>query len=149
MQRKLALDDEYTVRSVSLETFLDENNIDNVDLLMMNCEGAETGVLKQLAASSRLRAMVYQVAVEFHPQIHGDRLTVETMMLLEHHYAYEVLSRNRLGHHYVRFTRRPLPRTQRSIALRLELAMSYPRDFMNIVARRIRRDIFGSLGGCK
>jgi len=54
------------VRSVSLETIMDENNCDRIDLLFLNCEGGEVGVLKEVLAKPELRAKMGQLCVSFH-----------------------------------------------------------------------------------
>ena len=55
-----------TVRGKRLRTLLDENQIAELDLLLLNCEGAELHALRELVADASLRARVRQICVGFH-----------------------------------------------------------------------------------
>ncbi len=140
-QRGRELESVYPVRTCTLLTFLYENKIDKVDLLIMNCEGAEIDILEQVAGSGRLQESIQRLSVDFHPQIHGDVPTVKTLILLERHYRSKILDRDRLGICHVRFERMVMPTSTRSILLRLRLFTSYLRDITNRLARRIKRYI--------
>lgn len=69
------------VRSVSLETIMAENKCPSIDLLFLNCEGGEVGVLKEVLAKPELRARMGQLCVSFH----GGRIYPqgETVSLVE------------------------------------------------------------------
>jgi len=54
------------VRSVSLDTIIKENNIDHIDLLFLNCEGSELGVLREVISKPALRDRIGQLCVSFH-----------------------------------------------------------------------------------
>jgi len=58
------------VRSVSLETILTENDHDRIDLLFLNCEGGELGILEEVLSKPSLRTKLGQLCVSFH----GDRI---------------------------------------------------------------------------
>lgn len=79
------------VRSVSLETIVEENGLDRrgmswcsddklcIDLLFLNCEGAELGILEEVLAKPSLRDQLGQLCVSFHggriyPQIDTDEM---------------------------------------------------------------------------
>jgi len=66
------------VRSVSLETILLENDRDRIDLLFLNCEGAELGVLEEVLAKPAIRNKLGQLCVSFHGgRIYPQSETVE------------------------------------------------------------------------
>jgi len=54
------------VRSVSLETIMRENMCSCIDLLFLNCEGAELGILEEVLTKPLLRNRVGQICVSFH-----------------------------------------------------------------------------------
>lgn len=54
------------VRSVSLETIINENNCSSIDLLFLNCEGAELGILTEVLDKPELRDKLGQLCVSFH-----------------------------------------------------------------------------------
>lgn len=54
------------IPSVSLETIMKDNNCDRIDLLFLNCEGAEIGVLKEVLSKPKLRDKMGQLCVSFH-----------------------------------------------------------------------------------
>ena len=54
------------VEGLSLGSLLDRVGFPAVDLLLLNCEGAELFALRQLVADAGLRARVGQVCVSFH-----------------------------------------------------------------------------------
>lgn len=68
------------IRSVSLETIMKENNCPNIDLLFLNCEGAELGILKEVLTKPALRDKIGQLCVSFH----GGRiyLSKETVLIV-------------------------------------------------------------------
>ncbi len=55
-----------SVRAVSLETIILENNCPRIDLLFLNCEGAELGVLGEVLTKPELRDRMGQLCVSFH-----------------------------------------------------------------------------------
>lgn len=55
---------EYQVASVSIATVLSENNIDRIDAMIVNCEGAELGIMDELIANPQLP--VKQICLSFH-----------------------------------------------------------------------------------
>jgi len=54
------------VRCVSLETIMADNNLNHIDLLFLNCEGAELGILEEVLAKPHLRDKMGQLCVSFH-----------------------------------------------------------------------------------
>lgn len=66
------------VRSVSLNTIMRDNNCDRIDLLFLNCEGAELGVLEEVLANPSVRDKMGQLCVSFHGgRIYSQDKTVE------------------------------------------------------------------------
>lgn len=55
-----------TVEGQTLKTILDENGIDHLDCLLMNCEGAELFALEQIADDAGLRDRISQVCTCYH-----------------------------------------------------------------------------------
>jgi FkbM family methyltransferase len=54
------------IRSVSLNTIIEENDCSRIDLLFLNCEGAEIGILKEVLRRPELRDRLGQLCVSFH-----------------------------------------------------------------------------------
>jgi FkbM family methyltransferase len=54
------------VRSVSLETIIKDNDCEQIDLLFLNCEGAELGILEEVLSKPGLRDRLGQLCVSFH-----------------------------------------------------------------------------------
>ena len=54
------------IRSVSLETIMTENGCSCIDLLFLNCEGAELRILNEVLFKSSLRDRLGQLCVSFH-----------------------------------------------------------------------------------
>jgi len=54
------------VKSVSLDTIIEENACSHIDLLFLNCEGAELGILKEVLQKPELREKLGQLCVSFH-----------------------------------------------------------------------------------
>jgi len=54
------------IRSVSLSTIIEENDCSCIDLLFLNCEGAEIGILKEVLLRPELRDKLGQLCVSFH-----------------------------------------------------------------------------------
>ena len=54
------------VRSVSIDTIMQENLCDRIDLPFLNCEGAELGVLEEVLTNASVRDRIGQLCVSFH-----------------------------------------------------------------------------------
>jgi len=54
------------IRSVSVKTIMQENGCDRIDLLFLNCEGAELGVLEEVLTDPSVRDRIGQLCVSFH-----------------------------------------------------------------------------------
>lgn len=66
------------IRSVSLETILRENGCPRIDLLFLNCEGAELGILEEVLTKRDLRGKLGQLCVSFHGgRIYDQKETVQ------------------------------------------------------------------------
>lgn len=56
----------YKVRAVSIESVLSENEIDHIDILFSNCEGAELGIMNEVASKPWLQDKLPQMCISFH-----------------------------------------------------------------------------------
>ena len=65
-EQGLVVSAKMTAKGMRLSSLLREAGLSEVDLLMLNCEGAELFALEEMAASSALRGVVRQVGVSFH-----------------------------------------------------------------------------------
>lgn len=66
------------VRSVSINTIMQENNCPRIDLLFLNCEGAELGVLEEVLSDVAVRDRIGQLCVSFHGgRIYSQDTTVD------------------------------------------------------------------------
>ncbi len=72
-RRKMDVAGQFTVRSVSVETVLAENDLDRIDVLFSNCEGAELSILDELIAKPALWQRIGQACISFHERIYGQR----------------------------------------------------------------------------
>ncbi len=54
------------IKAVSLESIVRENNCSHIDLLFLNCEGAELGILEEVLIKPELRDKIGQLCVSFH-----------------------------------------------------------------------------------
>lgn len=62
---------EYEIETISLLDIFTENKIDYIDVLFLNCEGAEIDILTNYLEHG-LFDKINQVSVSFHPQIYGN-----------------------------------------------------------------------------
>lgn len=60
------LRDANVVRAISLASMLDENGIDELDLLLMNCEGSELAAMLSISENPDLCNRVRQICTSFH-----------------------------------------------------------------------------------
>ncbi len=75
------------IRSVSLETVLQENNCNRIDLLFLNCEGAELGILREVLAKPALRDRLGQLCVSFHGgRIYPQKETVDMVKKMSEYF---------------------------------------------------------------
>lgn len=54
------------VKSVGIETIIRDNDCARIDLLFLNCEGAEIGILNEVLSKPELRDRLGQLCVSFH-----------------------------------------------------------------------------------
>jgi FkbM family methyltransferase len=54
------------VETLSLTTLMQRNNCDRIDLLFLNCEGSELGILEEVLTKPELRNKIGQLCVSFH-----------------------------------------------------------------------------------
>jgi FkbM family methyltransferase len=66
------------IRSVSIEAIMQENRCSNIDLLFLNCEGAELGILNEVLDKPPLRNKLGQLCVSFHGgRIYSQKATMD------------------------------------------------------------------------
>ena len=66
LDKKQKLERRYRVKGVSIESVLRDNNIDRIDILFSNCEGAEVGILNELTSKPWLHPKLLQMCISFH-----------------------------------------------------------------------------------
>jgi FkbM family methyltransferase len=66
IQKKRKLHKQYPVRCIDLYQALVENKIEKIDLLLLNCEGSETQILKSISGRPDLMKKIQQICVSFH-----------------------------------------------------------------------------------
>jgi FkbM family methyltransferase len=59
------------VPSITPHTILEENRLNGIDVLFLNCEGSELKILDWLAKYSDVFDRIEQVCISYHPQIYG------------------------------------------------------------------------------
>ncbi|MFC1508441.1 FkbM family methyltransferase [Candidatus Omnitrophota bacterium] len=109
--RELKVEEKIQVRSVTIETFMEEHKLKHINCLIMNCEGAEEFILPQIVNSEKLITAIDQISIELHPMILGQRRILELIRLLWPHYECRVITRNIRGPSNAIFTRRETPTT--------------------------------------
>ncbi len=57
---------EVKIRSISVERILKDNEIDYIDVLFSNCEGAELDILNEILCKPLLREKIGQLCISFH-----------------------------------------------------------------------------------
>lgn len=92
------------VRSVTLQTLMEEQGIQKIDLLLMNCEGAESLILPQIIHCPTLVKKIRQISIELHPMIFGQRKVLEMIRMMYFLYDYRVITRTLRGPINVVFT---------------------------------------------
>ncbi len=87
----------YTKESVTPKDIITEHGLSHIDVLFMNCEGAEYQILHWLMQN---KLDVRQIAVSFHPQIYGnDKMNEVKDGLIEQ--GYQVISGSGKYHYYL------------------------------------------------
>lgn len=68
------------IKAVSLNTIMKENDCRQIDLLFLNCEGAELGILNEVMINPYLRNKLGQICVSFHGgRIYPQEDTIESV----------------------------------------------------------------------
>lgn len=65
------------VKSTSVESILETNNIPHIDVLFCNCEGAELGIINEVVSKPDLRNKIGQICISFH----GGRIYPQTQTI--------------------------------------------------------------------
>ncbi len=61
------------VEFITIFDLLDDNNIDYIDVLFMNCEGSELYILDYILENEEIQSKIKQISISFHPQIYGEQ----------------------------------------------------------------------------
>jgi len=85
------------VRSLTLASFLNETDIENIDLLIMNCEGAEQFILPQIVEKLEMIGRTKEISIEFHPTLLGQGQVMRLIMLLAPYYRPRIVTRSLRG----------------------------------------------------
>jgi FkbM family methyltransferase len=56
---------------ITVDDIFNENNIDYIDVLFMNCEGSELLILDYILENKEIQNRIGQISISFHPQIYG------------------------------------------------------------------------------
>lgn len=84
--RNCVLKERIAVESVSLSTVLSENCLSYIDILILNCEGGELKIMRQLE-NAELRNRIGQICVSFHdPRIYPTEKKRKIMDLVGSYY---------------------------------------------------------------
>ena len=84
------------IQSLKLKTFIEKNKIEKIDLLLLNCEGAEQFILKDIIEDN-LRDIVKCISVEFHPHLYGQKTSINLIKRLKGVYNFTITKRNLRG----------------------------------------------------
>lgn len=105
-KQKPKLQGEVQVQGSTFEDMLENDTIERVDLLILNCEGAELFVLDALLDNPSLRDHVRQICVSFHaPRIYPMERKRKVIGRMEKHY-HVVVKPHKVGIPDVLFIRR-------------------------------------------
>jgi FkbM family methyltransferase len=84
-RRNKEIKDIYKVEAITLTEVMEENKLNTIDILFLNCEGAELDILGYFLNN---KINIRQIAVSFHPQIYG----TDTMDTIKKSFTnYEVI----------------------------------------------------------
>ena len=61
------------VEFITIFDLLENNNIDYIDVLFMNCEGSELYILDYILENEEIQSKIKQISISFHPQIYGEQ----------------------------------------------------------------------------
>lgn len=61
------------VEFITIYDLLDDNNINYIDVLFMNCEGSELFILDYILENKEIQTKIKQISISFHPQIYGEQ----------------------------------------------------------------------------
>ena len=81
------------VPSQTLDSFMRRYEIENIDFLIMNCEGAEDSILQQIVDSQDLVSKIETISIEMHPQLLGRAHVFKLIGLMNAFYDYRIISR--------------------------------------------------------
>ncbi len=56
---------------ITIDDIFNENKIDYIDVLFMNCEGSELVILDYILENKEIQEKIGQISLSFHPQIYG------------------------------------------------------------------------------
>ena len=105
-RRDLELKEETRVRAVTLDSFMQEQDIKKIDYLIMNCEGAEAFVFPQIIHNQDILEVVKMISIELHPMILGQRRVLQLIRFMYPYYDCRVITRTIRGPINVIFTKR-------------------------------------------
>ena len=89
--------DRTEVRSLTLTSFQRETGIEKIDLLLMNCEGAEKFILPQIVEHPDMIGCIKNISIEFHPTLLGQRHVMQLILLLAPYYKPRIVTRSIRG----------------------------------------------------
>lgn len=94
------------VESITIASFITKYKIENIDLLIMNCEGSEIYILPQIIKDTNIINKIRELSIEFHPQLLGQRKVMRLIMDMSFFYKPRVITKSIRGPINVIFSRR-------------------------------------------
>ena len=86
----------YKVNVINIEEVFKENNLNKIDVLLLNCEGSEREILKDILDKN---LNIKQICLSFHPKIYEKN---EIKILLDKAYEkYKIIKGNEKYHYYL------------------------------------------------
>ena len=95
------------VQSLTLKSFMVKYSIDNISLLLMNCEGAELVIFEELLNSSFLQSKIEMITVQLHQTVYGCRKAIVLLDRMNQIFTYKIILKKKVfGPSIIVFKRR-------------------------------------------
>lgn len=126
------------VKALTMLSLLEQLKIETVDLLLMNCEGAEVYILPQILENQELINRICQISIEFHPQLLGQKHIMRMIMQTARYYEPRIVTRSIRGPINVIFSRRESP-TAIGLNLKIQYIFSWYMDTVWPLFKLVKR----------
>lgn len=84
------------IKSVRLKSLICNLKILNIDLLLLNCEGAEKYILNDIV-DENLYSIINNISVEFHPHLYGQKTSIDLIQKLLKFYDFNITKKSIRG----------------------------------------------------